>query len=117
MATSTYFDTDRYNDLRHQDEPIYTYDDHKSFLDNISIYIDTSQGKIEKVREILFEGRIQESFRITRFWESGDKSAIFTIQQWRNRFMFGWEIENLLQDRSWQFVIRDIRAVFTYHLF
>lgn len=117
---------DLYDDFPRKGEIVYQYDPNKTFYENISVYFPFDKGEFKKVKEVTISESFarslpksvtehpQEVFTISR--EHG-REATFYLQKYRDGFSFGWKEEMCLQQRSWQYIVRDILMVFSYHLF
>jgi hypothetical protein len=107
--------TDFYNDRKYDYEREYVYIPSLSFLENILTYFNQPKSELHKVREHKADdGSVEEVFSIKGVL---GKETTFSIRKYKGGFLFGWRLEECLQQRSWQYIVRDIMGHYSSGFF
>jgi len=108
--------TDLCSDKRYSYEPIYLYNPNLSTLENILTYFNKPEAELHKIKELKDDNyyNMEEVFSIKGVW---GKEAFFSIRKTEGVFLFGWRHEYCLQQRSWQYIIRDISGHYSSGFF
>jgi hypothetical protein len=105
-----YVETDRCASRRYHGEPQYDRDPSLSYLANIKKYFNNPNAQLQQIAPgVTADGSTCERFSLIGVF---GKKVTFSIQPYRDGFMFGWDHEGYAQERSWQYIIRDIRGTY-----
>lgn len=112
MAASLQLLTSYCANRRYSYEPEYLRDPSLSFLENIQQYFNCPAAQLQKIGEMVKEdGSVQEMFSIRGVLGRTIKFSIRPYQY--GGYMFGWDHERCQEQRSWQYIVRDIGTVYS----
>lgn len=115
MTTTFAIISDMYSDRRYAYEPEFVYDPSKTLLDNILFYFNKPEAELHKLKETkAHDGTVEEAFSIKGVL---GKETRFYIRKRNGEFLFGWLLDGCMQQRSWQYIIRDIMGHYSSGFF